>query len=316
MRVAVVDLGSNSFHLAVFDPAVFDAGLGSMRVVARQKELLGLGAVVARFGHIPPDDAARSTVALGRLVTAARESGAETLIVAATAALRDAANGEDVVMAMERATGVSVRVLSGHEEAHLVFSSVAHRRPADAGPLVCLDLGGGSLEVAAGRGLVPEVLASTGLGASQLTARFVASDPPTPAEMAAVSHRAASRLGPIGAGLAHLGAAQGVVSGGIARDLARLVAARRSVPTTWSEVALTAAELNRLAGELARCTTAARIALPGISVARAAGAPVGAAVLAAAVEHLGLGWLTVGRFGVREGLVLEHLGLSAPLLVA
>src|SRR5215210_4500886 len=134
MRIAALDLGSNSFHLLVVD-AHPD---GTFVPLIREKDMLRLGDAVGREGRIPDALADRAVAAVDRFRKLAAGAGTEEIHARATAALREAENGGEV------------RVISGQEEARLIFEAVKAAVVIDPGPALCLDLGGGSLEIMVG----------------------------------------------------------------------------------------------------------------------------------------------------------------------
>jgi exopolyphosphatase / guanosine-5'-triphosphate,3'-diphosphate pyrophosphatase len=145
MVLSVLDLGSNSFHLAAYRVR----GRGRLEKVARTKEMCRLGAGTLWNGSI--DDAAwrRGSAALDRLY---RRAGgdADRLIAVATSAIRDAANGPDFCRAARRRLGLDIEVLSGEEEARLIYWGARSALPREAGRVAVIDVGGGSAEIAAG----------------------------------------------------------------------------------------------------------------------------------------------------------------------
>src|SRR4029079_17377437 len=118
MRIAALDLGSNSFHLLVADVHPD----GTFEAVTREKEMLRLGDDVARDGRISPPAAGRAVAAVRRLRQLADASGAQEVIAKATSAIRTASNGSELVDRIEAGTGVEVEVISGREEARLIFA--------------------------------------------------------------------------------------------------------------------------------------------------------------------------------------------------
>ncbi len=306
MRLAVVDLGSNSFHLAVVDVDSVD----SFIPVTRYKEMLGLGAVVARHGLIPMAEGDRAAQTFRRLVALARHAGADTILACATAAIRQATNGPQLIAAMAAESGVDIQILSGDDEARLIFGAVVASIRVDEDPVVCLDVGGGSLEVAVGGSHGAPYLASIDAGAARLSATHILNDPPRPVEIEAVRARVDQALEPVVAASSSIQPTMAVGTGGVVRDLARLVASRRSGSVgSINQLRISIEELGNLAAELATMTTAERARLPGIERARAKVAPVGAAMLVTAMDAFGVSELTIARWGLREGLILEHLGL-------
>ena len=147
MRIAALDLGSNSFHLLVVETRPD----GSFVPLVREKEMLRLGDVVAREGRLDRggdrggdrDDPAASR----RWRTC---SDVDEIVAMGTAAMREAANGPEAVERIEDATGVAIKVVSGIREAQLIFEAVRASVLIDPGPALCADLGGGSLELSVG----------------------------------------------------------------------------------------------------------------------------------------------------------------------
>ncbi len=318
MRVAVLDLGSNSFHLVVVD---VDASGGFVRV-CRQKHMLGLGAVVARHGAIPPPHADRAIRTFRSLLAQARVTGADVVLACATAAIRQAANGGALVAAMEAGTGVTIRILSGDDEARLVFGAVVASVPVGDEPVLCLDVGGGSLEVVVGTRHGPDFVASAELGAARLCAELVHHDPPSGRERAAVTERIRTSFRPLVVAAGHLRPTMAVATGGVVRDLARLAAARRTDSVRFLDrLRVSLGDLRRIEAELYDLPAERRARLQGIEPARALVAPVGASMLASALDQWGMDGLVIARWGLREGVLLEHLagrrsGDDHPSLVA
>ncbi|MGH9189750.1 MAG: hypothetical protein ACRD0Q_06930 [Acidimicrobiales bacterium] len=318
MRIAALDLGSNSFHLLVVDAA----SDGSLVPVLREKEMLRLGAVVSRQGWIPPEAADRAVATVSRLVMLARSAGSSELIVCATAALRQADNGAEVVERIAAEVDVTVDVLSGTEEARLVFEGVRASMHLEPSPALCLDLGGGSLEVMVGSSAGLERSTSVDLGVARLWAELVRNDPLSKQDLRRLRERAEDTLVPVVEAMDVRNPALAVGTGGTARDLARLVAARRdpaialgpalAVPPPVEQRSISRAELLAVHDELLAAPAADRLRFPGIDAGRVETVPVGAIVLVTAMELFGFDELTVSRWGLREGMVLEALGRLSP----
>jgi exopolyphosphatase / guanosine-5'-triphosphate,3'-diphosphate pyrophosphatase len=184
MRVGAIDVGSNSVRMLVAEvPAS-----GALSTVARAGEACRLGRGLDRTGVVDPEMATRAAVLVADFARRARELGAARLVICATAALRQASNGRAVAEAIAARAGEAVRILSGDEEARLVYQSVLHGlgRPASRTPCVVFDLGGGSTEVVSGLGLTPGRWTSLPCGAVSLTEQFLTSSPPASAEVAAL----------------------------------------------------------------------------------------------------------------------------------
>ena len=304
MRSAVLDLGSNSFHVLVAD-------VEGPRIVPvlREREMLHLGATVARHGTVPPDQRARAAATVAHLATLARRSGAERPLAVATSALRDAANGEAVLGELATAARAPIRVLDGDAEARLAYLGVRAAVALRGEPVLVLDLGGGSLEFATG---IAERLLGTcsvRLGASRLST-LIASDPPASHELDALHAHIDGELDAVVDGVQASAPAATVAVGGTVRALARIVAARRGVwlPSTLNMLEVTTAELGEVRDQLLGRDLAGRLEVPGMKARRADHVHVAAVVLTRALERLGITTVTVSDWGLREGLLLDTHG--------
>jgi exopolyphosphatase / guanosine-5'-triphosphate,3'-diphosphate pyrophosphatase len=173
VKVAALDLGSNSIHMVVAEVS----SAGTFRVLGRDKEMvrLGAGTFARKSLDIPTID--RALFALRRFSRIARNHEVEKTIAVATAAVREAENGEEFLNRVGREIGVWPRVLSGDEEARLIYLSVRHSVNLAGRRALVVDIGGGSVELALGAGPVPDWTASEKLGVLRMTERFVGSDP-------------------------------------------------------------------------------------------------------------------------------------------
>ncbi len=308
MRCSVLDLGSNSFHVLV---AELD---GTCLVpVERQREMLHLGRVVAQHGTIPESHVQRATTTVAHLSALARRSGSQQHLAVATAALRDAEDGAAVLERLSEAAGTPVRVLSGADEARLGYLGVRAGVALRDEPVLVLDLGGGSLELTVGTGAEVTWSTSLPLGVSRLST-LVDRDPPRRREVAALRDRVAEHLAPHLASIAAAGVRTTVAVGGTVRALARVVAAEEALwlPASLNQLALGTAELARVRDELVSLDLDARTALPGMKERRADHLHLAAVILTVALDALGIGEVTISDWGLREGILLDANGVSAP----
>src|SRR5579875_74283 len=165
MRLGVLDIGSNTVHLLVVDahPGARPLAAYSHKTELRLVELIGPD------GAITDSGAEQLAAFVAEAVVVAEDKGVSELIGFATSAIRDAVNGEQVLAAVRERTGVDVSVLPGAAEAQLTFLAVRRWFGWSAGRLLVLDIGGGSLEFAAGIDEEPDVALSLPLGAGRLT---------------------------------------------------------------------------------------------------------------------------------------------------
>src|SRR5205807_7906022 len=193
--------------------------------VAREKEMLRLGDDVARHGRIPPATVERSIGAVRRLVRLADALGAREVIAKATSAIRTAANGSELVDRIETETGVDVEVISGLEEARLIFAAVRASVVIDPAPALGIDVGGGSVEMMIGDASGLRWATSLPLGVGRLTAECVRHDPPTKTDRTALEARVREVLAPIIGEVRTRTPRMAVGTSGTINDLARLAAA-------------------------------------------------------------------------------------------
>src|SRR5919202_6379007 len=179
MRVAAVDLGTNSTRLLVADVAD-----GRLDDVVRQTRITRLGEGVDGRRRLLPVPIARVRNVLTEYRRQAESLGAERTLAIATSAVRDAENGEAFLGEIEWSYGFETRLLTGHEEAQLMFRGVSVGRPLDGETLI-VDIGGGSTELVTGGPAGLPFHDSLDLGCVRLTERFLLSDPPADDELLA-----------------------------------------------------------------------------------------------------------------------------------
>jgi exopolyphosphatase/guanosine-5'-triphosphate,3'-diphosphate pyrophosphatase len=305
MRIAAFDLGSNSFHLLVVD-AHPD---GTFAPLVREKDMLRLGDAVGREGRIPDALADRAVATVERFRKVATGAGTDEIHACATSALREAENGGEVVDRMATEAGVKVRVINGQEEARLIFEAVRASVVIDPGPALCLDLGGGSLELMVGDRRSLRGLWSVPLGVARLTAELVTGDPVTADDIRRLEKRVTGLLAPLADRIAALQPAMAVGSSGTFCDLAAMVAARRTggVPRSVNQFCFTRDELLPLHEELLRLRASERARIPGLEAKRADIIPAGTTLLLTAMELFGFDRMTVSEWALREGIVLDAI---------
>ena len=305
MRIAAVDMGSNSFHLLVVE-AHPD---GSFDVLLRDKDVLRLGEVVTRTGTIPDADVERVLDTLRRFAGMAASIDVSATVACATSAMREADNSAAVVDLVREETGIEVEVISGRREADLIFSAVRASLDLEPGPAVCFDLGGGSLEVTVGDNAGLLWSTSVHLGVGRLSTQFVAGDPPTAAELAAVDERVREVLDPLAEEILAFQPRKVVGTSGTFLDLARMATAHRtgSVPTSLNQLLVARADLEAVHARVIATNAAGRAKVAGLDARRADQIPVGSQVLLSILDRFGFDELVVGEWALREGIVLDAI---------
>ena len=174
MRLGVVDIGSNTVHLLVVD-----AHRGAQPLPATSHKIeLRLSEHVTDDGHI--DDAGARDLArfINECLSVAEDQGVEELMAFVTSAIREAPNGDDVLARVRAETGVDLQLLSGEDEARLTFLAARRWFGWSSGTLLVVDIGGGSLELAAGMDEDPDAAISLPLGAGRKPRDLLPGDPP------------------------------------------------------------------------------------------------------------------------------------------
>lgn len=304
-RTAIIDIGSNSIRLVVFE--------GPVRLPAvlfNEKVLAGLGRGLAASGRIDDDALALAETALGRFAALAREMGADHVRTIATAAVRDASNG-DRLIAIAEAAGLTVELLSGEQEATAAGWGVLSAIPEADG--IVGDLGGGSLELVrvAGGAIADRV--SFPLGVLRVAALRAADRGGFPRQVARMIEAA---------GWAGRGRGRPLyLVGGSWRALARVDMDATGYPLpVIHQYAMSAEAVVRLGRMLAHVSRGRLKAIPGLSGGRIPTLGDAAALLRALITELRASGTIVSAFGLREGLLYGALDAESraidPLLAA
>lgn len=306
MRIAALDLGTNSFHLLVVD-AHPD---GTFVPLAKEKQMLRLGDAVAREGRVPDGDVRRAVDAVSRFRSLAEAAGSDEIVACATSAVREADNGGELVDRIREEAGVEVQVITGAEEARLIFDAIRASIVIDPAPALAFDLGGGSLEVMVGDRGGLRWGSSVKLGVARLTTELVRGDPPSDGDIRRLRERYTAGLAPFAAEVARLAPQMTVGTSGTLCTLARMIAARRTgtVPVSVNHLTFDRSELQALHKDLLAVPAAARSRLPGLDSGRADIIPTGALFVLTAMELFGFEEMTVGEWALREGIVLDAIG--------
>jgi exopolyphosphatase / guanosine-5'-triphosphate,3'-diphosphate pyrophosphatase len=311
MRLGVLDVGSNTVHLLVVD-----AHRGAEPTPQHSnKSELRLAEHLDKRGNLV-DKGADTLV---RAVTDARKQAnalkCDELLAFATSAVRDASNSEKVLHRVVKETGVDLQVLSGEDEARLTFLAVRRWLGWSAGKLISLDIGGGSLELAAGGDEDPEVAISLPLGAARLTRdHFHGDDPPGKDAVAALREYVDHQLAKPVRTLLDVGTPDRVVATSKTfRTLARLAGAAPSSEGPRAERLLNRNGLAQITAFISRMASSDLAELDGVSAARAHQTLAGAVVAAAAMDALDVEVLELCPWALREGVILRRLDwLSHP----
>jgi exopolyphosphatase / guanosine-5'-triphosphate,3'-diphosphate pyrophosphatase len=306
MRLGVLDVGSNTVHLLVVDA---HQGARPMPAFSHKAEL--------RLGdHLDPGNKLSDACAgqlrdfVAEALRIAEDKGVQELVAFATSAVRDAANGDEVLAKIEAETGVHIGVLPGPDESRLTFLAARRWFGWSSGRLLVLDIGGGSLEIATGQDEEPGYAVSLPLGAGRLTRDWLLTEPPEPGEVRGLRrHVRAEIAATVGTVMRNGGPDHAVATSKTFRQLARIGGAAPYSAGPYVRRFLRHAALTDLAERLSRMTAADRAQLPGVSRARAPQLAAGAIVADAAMDLFGLEVLEICPWALREGVILRRLDM-------
>ncbi|MCE0508731.1 Ppx/GppA family phosphatase [Microbacterium sp. KKR3/1] len=304
MRLGVLDIGSNTVHMLAADvrPGGRPLATTSDRTVLRLMRYLTPDGAISDEGV----QALETAVTQARRVAEAER--VDALLATATSAVRDARNGAAVIARIEAALGQPLQVLDGETEAELTFLAVRRWFGWSAGQLLLLDIGGGSLEIAAGAEEMPDAAASVPLGAGRMTVQYLPNDPPGEADVERLRAHAEATIATVLPRFVALPRPDHVVGSSKAiRSLARLVGYPAPGWSGSERMLLPRASLGSWIPRLARLPASARQELPGITPDRTFQIVAAAVSLHVAMTALELEELEVSPWALREGVLLRYI---------
>ncbi|MQA14768.1 MAG: hypothetical protein GEV09_11505 [Pseudonocardiaceae bacterium] len=304
MRLGVLDVGSNTVHLLVVD-----AHRGAHPTPrTSEKSVLRLAEQIDAEGRLTREGADRLVRTVAASASAASAMGCDDMLAFATSAVREAPNAAEVLNRVQAETGVAMEALSGEQEARLTFLAARRWYGWSAGRLLMLDIGGGSLEIAAGIDEEPDVAVSLPLGAGRLTREWIRHDPPDRSELGDVRDHIAEVLSRPARAVRDAGAPDRVVATSKTfRSLARLTGAAPSSEGPRVRRILTAAGLRQVIAFISRISAADLAELEGVGAGRAHQLVAGAVVADIAMRELSVSEVYICPWALREGVILRRL---------
>ncbi|WP_106539356.1 Ppx/GppA family phosphatase [Haloactinopolyspora alba] len=304
MRMGVLDVGSNTVHLLLVD-----AHLGARPLPAyKEKTDLRLVELLDEDGSISTDGAERLVECCRRAVEVAEDKGATSMLAFATSALRESINGSKVLDEVRDRAGVDLQVLSGEDEARLTFLAVRRWYGWSSGRLLCIDIGGGSLEIAAGLDEDPDVAVSLPLGAARLTRDWFSDDPPSADEIRELRRHVRAEIAEIVGTVNRYGLPdQAVASSKTFRSLARAAGAAPSADGQYVRRTLSLDDTKELVTSFSSISAVERAKVQGVSSGRSEQLLAGAVVADAAIDLFDVTSVDICPWALREGIILRRL---------
>ena len=296
--IAAVDLGSNSFHMIVGE-----LRHGQLAILDRIRETVRLAEGLSDSGDISPDARQRALDCLARFGERLRDMRAGSVRAAGTSTIRKAREDSTFMIEAETALGHPIEVISGIEEARLIYNGVSHSLPPTEGFRLVMDIGGGSTELILGEGIQPKALESLNLGCVSMTERFFPNGVITREGFNKARLAAQLELRPV---KAFFRKASGVEAIGTSGTILSTELVARELGISESGLTLNAVE--KLIEKVLEVQSVSELSLPGLSDRRAQVWPGGLSILAELIRVLNIRDLQVSDGALREGLLYDLLG--------
>ena len=305
MRIAAIDIGTNSIHMIVVQirPDL------SFEVVDREKEMVRLGAGGLDGRALTPEAMQAALQVLSKFRRLAESHRVDQLVAVATSATREAENGAEFLQAITRQTGIRPRLISGTEEARLIHLAAVYGVGATADAAVVIDIGGGSVEVTRGSGPAVELGRSFKLGVIRLTERFVKSDPLEKRDERKLVRHIDEEIGKYLNQIARAGFDRVIGTSGTILSLGAVASAAEGLPlgTSLRSRRIPAKWIRRARKELVSLQLEKRMRVPGLELRRADLVVAGVVLLDELLRRLGAADITLCDLSLREGLVLDYI---------
>jgi exopolyphosphatase / guanosine-5'-triphosphate,3'-diphosphate pyrophosphatase len=304
MRLAAIDIGTNSLHMIV----VRVRPDFSFEIVDREKEMVRLGAGGLGGRALTPEVMRTALQVLSKFVRLAQSHNVDEVVAVATSATREAENGGEFLSAIAEQTGVRPRIISGTEEARLIHLAAVYGVSVPGNSVVVIDIGGGSVEITRGTGPNVDVGRSFKLGVIRLTERFVKSDPLSARDERKLLKHIDAEAGRYLDQIARAGFDRVIGTSGTILSLGAVAAADQGAPDAQlRNRRVSVKHLHRIRKQIVSLSLEQRLKVPGLDPRRADLAVAGAVLLDAILQRLGTDELTLCDLSLREGLILDYI---------
>lgn len=305
MRIAAIDIGTNSVHMIV----VRVRPDFSFEVVDREKVMVRLGAGGLDGKALTPEAMSAGLQALSKFKRLADSHGVDEILAAATSATREAENGGEFLAEIERQTGIRPIVISGTEEARLIHQAAVYGADVGSSRAAVIDIGGGSVEITAGTATSIQLARSFKIGVIRLTQRFVKSDPLSGRDERKMVRYISGEIDRHCEQIAAIGFDRVIGTSGTILSIGAVAAtaARGTPPPELRNLRVSAKQIRRLRKDVVELDLEERLTLPGLDPRRADLVVAGAVLLDTILRRLGAEELTLCDLALREGLVLDYV---------
>lgn len=305
MRLAAIDVGSNSVHMIVADVT----SDGHIEVIDRVKEMVRLGRRSFTTGSLTAEAMEVTVRSLSYFSRLARLRGVTQMRAVATSAVREAKNRTELIARIKHETGIDVEVVSGDDEAKLIFTAAQHALGLDGGPHLLLDIGGGSAEFVLVKDAKPLWMKSAKLGAARLSERFLFDDPPTASQRKHLLRHIEEEIGDQVRSARRDGVVRVIGTSGTVNTLIAMARAARGEELGRLHGATASPEeIETITEQLVEFNAAMRADLPGIDAKRIDLMPAAALLVDFVMRRSAAPELTACTWALREGVLLELVG--------
>ena len=305
MRIAAIDIGTNSVHMIVVRvrPDL------SFEVTDREKAMVRLGAGGLDGRALTREAMGAALQALSKFKRIAESHQVDEIVAAATSATREARNGGEFLARLEHETGIRPRVISGAEEARLIHQAAVYGVDVAGGRAVVIDIGGGSVEITLGTASSLQLARSFKIGAIRLTERFVRSDPLTDRDERKIVKHVHAEIDRYCEQILASGFDRVIGTSGTILSIGAVAAtaARGGSPSELRNLHVAAKQIRRVRKQVTELDLESRLAIPGLDPRRADLVVAGTVLLDTILRRLGAEELTLCDLALREGLVLDYI---------
>ena len=304
MRIAAIDIGTNSIHMIVVKvrPDL------SFEVIDREKDMVRLGAGGLDGRNLTPSAMTAALQTLAKFKRLAESNKVDEIIAAATSATREAENGGDFIAEVARQTGIRIKVISGTEEARLIHLAAGYGVDVGGSTAAVIDIGGGSVEITLGTASHLTLGRSFKTGVIRLTEHFVKTDPLSPRDERRLVKHLNRMMGGYLEQIAKTGFDRVIGTSGTILSLGALALTDEGgPPEDLRNQRVTAKSLRRLRKNLVAADIEERLHMPGLDPRRADLSVAGSVLLDTILRGLGAEDITLCDLALREGLVLDYV---------
>lgn len=311
LRLAAIDIGTNSIHMIIVElrPDL------SFHTIDRAKDMIriGDGSITTKLlSKEAMDKGAESLIKFKKLAEL-KGVDAEHIIAIATSAVREARNGGDFMQMIETTVGIKTRIISGEEEARLIYLAVRRAVDISTRKALMIDVGGGSVEFIVGDARKPYLMESKKLGVARMTERFVTTDPISMKERRELEQHFYDELRPVVKKATDIGYEFAIASSGTAENIAAMIEAEKNrlpadlQPETLNHYTLSREEFREFFERVIRMKSSQRKTLVGLDVKRSDLIVPGLILFDVMMKLFGINELVISEFALREGIVIDYL---------